>query len=356
MWALRPKVRARSALADPHGGHDDQILDIDVMFGFGGNEHDVDVNFGGPVRTAFLFPGQAAHRPGMASAWTGTPHHGVFGQVGEGLGRDLAALADDAAACAASTAVAQPAIHAASLAALDALLAAGIRPDVVAGHSLGEVTAAVAAGVLDRADGSSLVIARGEAMGRACAASPGAMAAIVRLDLETVEQLVARVPDACVANANAPGQVVVAGPPEAVAEVGRLAAEHRGRALPLKVEGAFHSSAMAPAVVRVDTALRHVEVRDPAVTFVSGIDGLPRTSGDAVARALVDGILSPVRWIDVQHALAADEVELLVEVGPGGVLAACAKRTLPHVACVSVSAPEDVDAVLAALDTHPAHA
>ncbi len=126
--------------------------------------------------------------------------------------------------------------------------------------------------------------------------------------------------------------------------------------MPLKVEGAFHSSAMAPAVVRVDTALRHVEVRDPVVPVVSGIDGLPRTSGDAVARALVDGILSPVRWIDVQHALAADEVELLVEVGPGGVLSGCARRTLPHLPCVSVGDPGDVDDVLAALDAHPAHA
>ena len=308
------------------------------------------------MRTAFLFPGQAAQRPGMASAWATTPYHAVFGLVGDRMGRDLATLADDADACAASTALAQPAIHAASLAALDALTDAGIRPDVVAGHSLGEVTAAVAAGVLGRGDGADLVVARGEAMGRACAASPGTMAAIVRLDLAVVEDLVARVPEACVANANAPGQVVVAGPPDAVDEVGRLAAERRGRALPLKVEGAFHSAAMAPAVVRVDTALRHVEVRDPVVPVVSGIDGLPRTSGDAVARALVDGILSPVRWIDVQQALVADEVELLVEVGPGGVLAGCAKRSVPDLACVSVAAPEDVDLVVAALDARPAHA
>lgn len=308
------------------------------------------------MRTAFLFPGQAAQRPGMAGAWAGTPHHAAFGQVGAAMGQDLAALADDAEACAASTAIAQPAIHAASLAALDALGAAGVRPDVVAGHSLGEVTAAVAAGVLTRADAAALVTTRGEAMGRACAASPGTMAAIVRLDLEVVEELVDRVPDACVANANAPGQTVVAGTPEAVAEVARLASEQRGRALPLKVEGAFHSAAMAPAVVRVDAALRHVDVRDPDVPVVSGIDGLPRSSGDAVARALVDGILSPVRWVDVQHALVADGVDLLVEVGPGGVLAGCAKRTVPDVRCVSVAAPEDVALVLAALDSQPAHA
>lgn len=308
------------------------------------------------MRTAFVFPGQAAQRPGMASVWADTPHRAAFDLVGERAGLDLFRAADDADACAASTALAQPAIHAASLAAFDALVAAGVRPDVVAGHSLGEVTAAVAAEAISRRDGADLVVARGEAMGRACAASPGTMAAIVRLDLEVVEQLVARVPDACVANANAPGQVVVSGPPEAVEEVGRLAAEQRGRALPLKVEGAFHSSAMAPAVVRVDTVLRHLDVRAPKVPVVSGIDGLARTTGDAVARALVDGILSPVRWLDVQYALEADEIDLLVEVGPGGVLAGCARRAVPDMSCVPVAGPDDVDAVLAALDTHHAHA
>lgn len=307
-------------------------------------------------RTAFVFPGQAAQRPGMASAWAATPHLAPFELVGERAGIDLVAAADDADACAASTALAQPAIHAASLAAFDALLEAGVRPDVVAGHSLGEVTAAVAADVIGRADGADLVVARGDAMGRACAASPGAMAAIVRLDLEDVERIVDRVPDACIANANAPGQVVVAGPPEAVHEVARLAGEQRGRALPLKVEGAFHSPAMAPAVVRVDTLLRHLDVQDPKVPVVSGIDGLPRTTGDAVARALVDGILAPVRWIDVQQSLAADEVDLIVEVGPGGVLAGCAKRTVPAIPCVSVAGPDDVDGVLSALAATSVHA
>lgn len=310
------------------------------------------------ARIAFVFPGQAAQRPGMASAWAGTPQHAAFELVGERLGRNLATLADDADACAASTALAQPAIHAASMASFDALLDAGITPHLVAGHSLGEVTAAVAAGVLDRTAGADLVVTRGQAMGRACAASPGAMAAIVRLDLGVVEDLVARVPDACIANANAPGQVVVSGTPEAVDEVAAMVAEHRGRVMPLKVEGAFHSAAMAPAVVQVDTLLRHMDLDDPTVPVVSGIDGTPRRDGDGVARALVDGILSPVRWIDVQHTLAA-WADLLIEVGPGGILAGCAKRTVPDVPCVSVAGPDDVSAALEAVeavDRVPTHA
>lgn len=301
-------------------------------------------------RVAFVFPGQAAQRPDMASAWADTPHRAAFELVGERMGTDLATAADDAEACGRSTALAQPAIHAASLAALDALQAAGVEPDVVAGHSLGEVTAAVAAGVLDRTDGADLVVARGEAMGRACTASPGTMAAIVRLDLPEVEELVARVPDACVANANAPGQVVVSGPPEAVDQVVDAARERRGRGMPLQVEGAFHSPAMSPAVVRVDGILRQLDLIDPRVPVVSGIDGMPRTSADGVARALVDGILAPVRWTDVQHHLAADGVDLLVEVGPGRVLTGCARRTLDSIPCLPVAGPDDVADVLAALD------
>jgi [acyl-carrier-protein] S-malonyltransferase len=119
----------------------------------------------------------------------------------------------------------------------------------------------------------------------------------------------------------------------------------------LEVEGAFHSPAMTPALVRVDGMLRRLDLRAPKVPVVSGVDAHPRTSGDGVARALVDGILAPVRWVDVQRALVDLGIDLLVEVGPGGVLTGCAKRTIPDVPRVAVAAPSDVDHVLAALDT-----
>lgn len=296
---------------------------------------------------AFLFPGQAAQRPGMASAWADDPAGDVFDEVGAASGVDLRTMADDAEACAASTALAQPAIYAASLAAHDALVAAGVRPDVVAGHSLGEVTAATAAGVVDRGTGAALVSERGRAMGEACAASPGTMAAILRLDLDVVDGIVARVPDAAIANNNAPGQVVVAGPPAAVDEVCTRAAEAGGRTMMLDVEGAFHSSAMTPAVVRVHEVLMRADLADPTADFVSGVDGRPRTSGGEVATALVDGILAPVRWVDVQKTLVDHlDVDLLVECGPGGILAGCAKRTVRGTTCLTVSSPDDVASVV----------
>ncbi len=302
---------------------------------------------------AFLFPGQAAQRPDMAAVWGDDPAGAAFDEVGAAGIDDLRERADDANACAASTALAQPAIMAASLAAFDALATAGVHPDVVAGHSLGEVTAATAAGVLDRPSGARLVTERGASMGDACAASPGTMAAILKLDLDRVEALVDQVPDAAVANNNAPGQVVVAGPPDAVDQVVAAAGEAGGRAKVLDVEGAFHSAAMAPAVDRVRAVLDDVDLHDPGPTFLSGMDGRERTTGRAVADSLVEGILSPVMWVDLQEALADHGVDLLVECGPGGILAGCAKRTVRDLTCLTVAGPEDVDAVVAHLAPQP---
>lgn len=299
---------------------------------------------------AFLFPGQAAQRSGMASAWSDAAAGQAIHQVASASGLDLATLADDADACAASTALAQPAIYAVSLAAHDALVAAGVRPDVVAGHSLGEVTAAAAAGAVDRATGARLVTERGRSMGEACEASPGTMAAILKLEVDVVEALVAQLPDAAVANNNAPGQVVVSGTPEAVEQAGELAREAGGRVMMLDVEGAFHSPAMAPAVERVRAILDDADLADPTAQFVSGVDGAVRASGTDVAAGLVDGILSPVRWVDVQRTLV-DElgVDVLVECGPGGILAGCAKRTVRGTTCFTVASPDDVESLVAHL-------
>jgi [acyl-carrier-protein] S-malonyltransferase len=225
-----------------------------------------------------------------------------------------------------------------------------ITPDVVAGHSLGEFSAGITAGCLDIRQGSALVAARGAAMGAACRQNPGTMAAVVKLNPDAVAVLVDRIPDLVIANDNAPGQAVVAGTPEAVAAVRDLARDAGGRALPLDVEGAFHSPAMAPAVDAVAAHVADLQVRDPAITLVSGSTAAPVTSGAEVARAFVDGILSPVRWREVQEQFVELGVTHLVEVGPGGVLAGLAKRTIPDVAVHRVEAPNDVAALVATLD------
>jgi [acyl-carrier-protein] S-malonyltransferase len=297
------------------------------------------------VRIGLLFPGQGSLHPEALAPWRGDAAGAVVDEVGEAVGIDLweAAAAPDAGA---STAVAQPAILAASLAAHAALRAAGITPTVVAGHSLGEVSAATAAGVLDTSAGATVVGARAHAMAAACRATPGAMAAVVRTELPVLEGIVATVDDVVIANLNAPGQVVVAGTPTAVETVGEAVRAVGGRVLPLDVEGAFHSPAMAPATAALRAALRRVPTRDPRIPLVTGTTGAVLRTRDDVTRALVDGVLAPVRWVDVQRRMAALDLDLLVECGPGRVLAGCAKRTVPDVPVVGLATPDDLDAVV----------
>lgn len=297
---------------------------------------------------AVVFPGQGSHRPGALSAWAGHPAAEVLMAVEAGVGRDIRALADDPSA-GGRTADAQPAILAASLVAWQALTDAGVRADVLAGHSLGEYTAAIAAGALTAEAGARVVAARGQAMGDACRATPGTMAAVVKLNPQAVEVLVDRIDDLVIANDNAPGQVVVAGSPDAVGQLRELARDAGGRALPLDVEGAFHSPAMAPAVAVVRDALAAAAPADPERPVVAGATARETTDASALCAALVDGILAPVRWREVQLRLAELGVTTLVEVGPGGVLAGLAKRTIPEVDVLTVATPEDLEHVLEAL-------
>jgi [acyl-carrier-protein] S-malonyltransferase len=300
------------------------------------------------VRVAFVFPGQGSYRPGVLADWAGHRAASVVEEVARRAAVDPWALDADPAT-GQRTAAAQPAILATSLVAWRALTDAGVRPDVVAGHSLGEATAAVASGALSVGDGASLVAARGRAMGEACAAAPGGMAALVKLVPDAVEVLVAEDPDLVVANDNAPGQVVVAGTPEAIERIRGRARDAGGRALPLDVEGAFHSPAMAPAVADVRSALAEVDLRDPDLPLLSGTIVEPLRSGHAIGRALVDGILAPVRWREVQQRLVGLGVEQLVEVGPGGVLAGLARRAAPELRVHTVASPADAEAVADAL-------
>jgi [acyl-carrier-protein] S-malonyltransferase len=296
------------------------------------------------VRVAFVFPGQGSYRPGFLAGWDEHPATRVLDEVADRTGRDPRALDLDPST-GERTADAQPAILAGSLVAWQALTDAGVRAEVVAGHSLGEMTAAIASGALDLGDGAALVAERGRAMGAACAATPGAMAALVKLSPDAVEVLIDEDPDLVMANDNAPGQVVVAGTPDAIERIRGRAREAGGRALPLQVEGAFHSPAMAPAVEQVAAAFTHLRIQDPTVPLVTGTSTEPLRTSTAIRQALVDGILAPVRWREVQQRLGELGVEELVEVGPGGVLAGLARRAAPEMRVHTVASPSDVDLV-----------
>lgn len=300
------------------------------------------------MTTAFVFPGQGSHRAGALSSWLSHPAAGVLEEISEGAGRDVVAISEDESA-GTRTADAQPAIFAASVVAWRALVDAGVTPKIVAGHSLGEYSAAVASGALDPLDGAALVAERGAAMADACAQNPGGLTAVIKLGSEDVARLVAELDDVVIANDNAPGQVVLAGPHDAIAAVRDRVRLAGGRALPLEVEGAFHSPAMAPALPRVRAALDRVEVRPPTVPLVSGATAVETTDPQALADALISGLLESVRWREVQLRLAELGVTQIVEVGPGNVLAGLAKRTIPDVATHGVATPDDLDAVVAAV-------
>jgi [acyl-carrier-protein] S-malonyltransferase len=301
---------------------------------------------------AFTFPGQGSQKPGMGEPWTDHPSWELVDEATQVAGRDVAALLLHADADGLrETRNAQLATFVASLVVLDAVERVGVDPARVAGHSLGEYTALTAAGVLSFTDGVRLVAERGEAMQVAAAERAGTMAAIVALDDDDVAVACARVDgDVWVANHNAPGQVVIAGSPEAVEAAGEQAKELGARrVLPLEVSGAFHTPFMASARDRLRKALAKADLRDAELPVLANVDARPHVSAAEWENLLAAQLCSPVRWRHILHALADDGVDLLVELGPGAALTSMAKRTVKDVTTLSVADPDDLDRLMEAL-------
>ena len=249
------------------------------------------------------------------------------------------------------TAVAQPLLVATALASLRAVLGAvdgsdlaAVVPgalDVVAGHSVGELAAAAAAGVLTDDEALTLVAVRGAAMARAAAATPTGMSAVLGGDPDEVQARLTAL-DLVAANVNGGGQVVAAGTLDALAA---LTADPptRARVVPLQVAGAFHTRHMQPAVDELAAAAAGVAPRRPVVTLLGNADGAVVEDGhDALAR-IVAQVARPVRWDLCQSTLRRLGVTALLEVAPGGVLTGLARRTLPGVETVALKSPADLD-------------
>jgi len=283
---------------------------------------------------ALVFPGQGSQKVGMgrAAAESSETAAGVFTEADEALGFDLSRLCfEGPEERLKETANTQPAILAASVAVLAAALDAGTierRPALVAGHSLGEYSALVAAGALEFGAAMRLVRERGRLMDEAGQASPGRMAAIVGLDEATVEEI-CRESGAEVANYNAATQTVVGGTPEAVERACALAKERGGRGLPVKVSGAFHTSLMEPAAEAFSRLLADAEVAAPVIPVVGNVSGQPLTSAADVRTDLEQQIRRPVRWHQSIDAMEAAGARRTIEVGPGKVLTAQLKRSHP---------------------------
>ncbi|HEX8293005.1 MAG TPA: ACP S-malonyltransferase [Pyrinomonadaceae bacterium] len=310
------------------------------------------------MAVAYIFPGQGSQAPGMgrelAAAYAAARE--VFEEADDALGFPLSRLCFEGPAEELQlTENTQPAILAASVAALRAAEGEGLpRPDFVAGHSLGEYSALVAAGALSLRDAVSVVRKRGRYMQEAVPVGAGAMAAVMGADVETVEAVcreAARGGEVCsAANINSPGQVVIAGSAAAVERALPLLKERGAkRAIPLKVSAPFHCALMLPAQERLSADLDAVEFRDLGVPLVTNVDAAVIRTGAEARAALVRQVSSPVRWRESLELLAREGVGLFVEVGSGKVLGGLVRQTAPQARSANVEDAASLGAALAAV-------
>jgi [acyl-carrier-protein] S-malonyltransferase len=304
---------------------------------------------------AFTFPGQGSQSVGMgrtiADAFPAARR--VFEEVDEALGERLSTIVFEGPEDALTlTANAQPALMATSIATLRALESTGVTvastARFVAGHSLGEYSALVAAGSLSVTDAARLLRARGRAMQNAVAAGEGAMAALLGVDLEVAAAVAAEAAedDVCdVANDNAPGQVVLSGSKAAVERAVAIA-KTRGakRAVLLAVSAPFHCSLMAPAAEAMAEALATTTVLAPSVPLYANVTAAPVTDPAEIRRLLVEQVTGTVRWRESIAALAVGGVDCFIEIGAGTVLTGLAKRIAKDARALAVGTPADVEA------------
>lgn len=302
---------------------------------------------------AYIFPGQGSQFAGMGKelAQESAIAEEVFRVVDDALGFPLTEVmfGDDPAALS-PTEVQQPAIFAHSVAAFAALRKRHDEgPAFVAGHSLGEYSALVVAGCVELAAAAKLVRARGELMAAADEEIGGAMAALIGMATGEVAALVENASSAgtvVIANYNCPGQIVIAGEPDAVSAARVLAKQRRARAVPLKVNGAFHSPLMAPAAEELQPHIEAAEMRDARVPVVSNVDATPRTDVDDIKRALIAQVTDSVLWEDSIRFMIEQGVKTFVELGPGRTLSNMIPRIDESVAAFAVSTMDDVRAFL----------
>lgn len=305
---------------------------------------------------AIVCPGQGSQTPGFLAPWLeldGT--RDLLASLSDAAGVDLIRHGTESdEETIKDTAVAQPLIVAAGLVAAAALEADAAAPEstVVAGHSVGEITAAAVTGVLSPAEALSLVRVRATGMARAAAATPTGMAAVVGGDQDEVLAAI-EAAGLTPANVNGAGQIVAAGPAEAL---GALAgsAPARARVIPLKVAGAFHTEHMRPAVDNLATHVAGLSPSDPRLPLLSNRDGETVESGTDVLARIVDQVTRPVRWDLCMATMAARQVTGVLELLPGGTLTGLAKRGLKGTAQLAVKTPEDLDAARAFLAEHSA--
>ncbi|MFF4432999.1 ACP S-malonyltransferase [Streptomyces sp. NPDC001513] len=288
-------------------------------------------------------PGQGAQTPGFLTPWLDLP--GAADRVAawsDAIGLDLAHYGTNAdAEEIRDTAVAQPLLVAAGLLSASAL-PASLSFGAVAGHSVGEITAAAYAGVLSEADALSFVRTRGLGMAEAAAVTETGMAAVLGGELDVVVAHLEKL-GLTPANINGAGQIVAAGTMEQIEALQAEKPEGSMKVVALKVAGAFHTHHMAPAVATLEKAAEALSPADPVLKYVSNKDGLVVTTGADVVARLVGQVANPVRWDLCMETFAELGVTGIIELCPGGTLTGLAKRALKGVPTVALKTPDDLD-------------
>ncbi|HET6414897.1 MAG TPA: ACP S-malonyltransferase [Polyangiales bacterium] len=302
-------------------------------------------------KVAFVFPGQGSQKVGMGrEAFESSDlARAVFDEADEALGEPISKLCfegpEESLQLTANT---QPAVLTASIAILRALDAPF---DVVAGHSLGEYSAHVAAGTLRLADAVRLVRKRGQYMQEAVPYGEGAMAAVLKADRTLVERICAEVPGLVEAvNYNSPQQIVIAGETAAVSEAGIKLKEAGARSSTLPVSAPFHSTLMEPAEERLREDIGAIAFSKPRVPVYVNVDAVPLSDLGALKEALIRQVSRPVLWEESVRRMIDDGVSLFVEVGPGRVLSGLLARIDKRAGRVSVQGPSDFDPAREAIE------
>mgnify|MGYP003303040843 CR=1 FL=1 len=280
------------------------------------------------MKKAYVFPGQGSQFTGMGKDLYENSERAkaLFDKANEILGFSITDIMfEGSAEELKQTKVTQPAVFLHSVILAEVL---GVEPQAVAGHSLGEFSALVVAGALSFEDGLRLVAKRAMAMQKCCEAQPGAMAAILALEDEEVEQICDQTEGVVVAaNYNCPGQLVISGASESVdAACEKLKAAGARRALRLPVGGAFHSPLMEAAREELEQAIAEVEFHTPKCPIYQNVDAKPQSDPEQIKQNLIAQLTAPVRWTQIMREMVADGVDSFVELGPGAVLQGMIKK------------------------------
>ncbi|MFA1641413.1 ACP S-malonyltransferase [Chryseomicrobium imtechense] len=296
------------------------------------------------MKVAFVFPGQGSQSVGMAKDLVENfkKYDQYLTTAEKAMGIPISNIMfEGPLEELTKTYHAQPALLLSSTIAASILMENGLKPDYMAGHSLGEYSALVMAGVLSVQDGASIVHKRGKFMNEAVPAGQGAMAAILGMaadDLATVTEAVTTEGHSVqVANLNCPGQIVISGTAEGVKLASERAKDHGAkRAIPLSVSGPFHSSLMRPAATKLGVELAMIPLREPKVPIIANVTAKPVESADEIRKLLIEQVTAPVRWEESIRTMLDLGVDTFIECGPGNVLSGLIKKIDRSVTTYSV--------------------